>query len=169
MRDDLRLRHLAPRERDALTGLISWLREKWSDGIAHVWLFGSKARGDSDAESDVDLLIVAIAGDDELREEVGRIAYDLSLEHGVLLCEHVVSGWRFAQMRARREPLYRNISREGIDLWASETVPTTVTEDRTPYDVEFSEEKTHQVLEQAERTVARLDQFLCQRSRNDDE
>jgi len=269
VRDDPRLRHLAPRERDALAGLISWLREKWSDYIAHVWLFGSKARGDSDAESDVDLLIVAHEGDDELREEVGRIAYDLSLEHDVLLCEHVVNGWRFAQMRARREPLYRNISREGIDLWASETIPTTVTEDRTPYDVgtpddylqhrlrrshedlawargalergeyrlalnqayyavfhltavvlanldvvrrrhsgvesafheylikpgliepeygrfyrearqwrenadyqfgvEFSEEKTLQVLEQAERTVARLDQFLRQRSRSDDE
>ena len=37
------------------------------------------------------------------------------------------------------------------------------------FGVEFSAEKTLQVLEQAERTVARLDRFLCQRSWKNDE
>ncbi|HUX77734.1 MAG TPA: nucleotidyltransferase domain-containing protein [Anaerolineae bacterium] len=118
MRDHPRLRHLAPHEQALLAEFLSWLEEKWGDRIAHVWLFGSKARGDLHAESDVDVLIVARDADDALREAVGDTAYDLSLAHGALLCEHVVSVRRFAQMRARQEPLYRNISREGIDLWA---------------------------------------------------
>jgi predicted nucleotidyltransferase len=109
--------HLTLHEQRVLTEFLSGLRKRFGDRIAHVWLFGSKARGDSDAESDVDLLIVAHDGDDALRETVCEMAYALSLEHGVLLCEHVVSAWRFAQMRAREEPLYKSITREGIDLW----------------------------------------------------
>jgi hypothetical protein len=111
------LHHLTPREQGALAEFISWLRGRFGDRIAHVWLFGSKARGDFDEESDVDLLIVAHDGDGALQEAVSQIAYDLSLEHGVLLCEHVVSAWRFAQMRARQEFIYKNIVREGVDLW----------------------------------------------------
>ena len=114
------LPHLAPDEQSALTELVGWLQDTWGDRITHVWLFGSKARGDSDAESDVDLLIVGRDADDVLREAVGDTAYELSLKYGVLLCEHVLSGQRFAQMRARREPLYRNISRDGIDLWVDD-------------------------------------------------
>ena len=121
MHDRRPLPHLAPDEQRALTEFVSWLQDTWGDRITHVWLFGSKARGDSDAESDVDLLVVGRDADDVLREAVAEMAYELSLKHGVLLCEHVLSGWRFAQMRARQEPLYRNISRDGIDLWATET------------------------------------------------
>jgi predicted nucleotidyltransferase len=117
-------------ERDVLAEFLSRLRERCGDGIAHVWLFGSKIRGDFDEESDVDLLIVAHNGGEALEKAVGEIAYDLSLEHGVLLCEHVVSAWRFAQMRARQEPLYKNVAREGVDLWASATIPREVTEGR---------------------------------------
>jgi len=54
-----RLRHLTPHEREVLAEFLYRLRERCGEHIAHVWLFGSKARGDSDEESDVDLLIVA--------------------------------------------------------------------------------------------------------------
>jgi len=121
VRDHPGLRHLAPKERDALDELLAWLQPRCGDRVVCAWLFGSKARGDFDDESDVDLLIVVRDADDALREEVSDVAYGLSLEHSVLLCEHVISAYRFAQMRARREPLYRNIMREGIDLWAPET------------------------------------------------
>jgi len=66
MLDHPRLRHLTPHERDVLAEFLSRLREKFDDQIAHVWLFGSKVRGDFDEESDVDLLIVARDGGDVL-------------------------------------------------------------------------------------------------------
>ena len=59
MREHPRLRHLTPHERDVLAEFLSRLQERCGDRIAHVWLFGSKVRGDFDKESDVDLLIVA--------------------------------------------------------------------------------------------------------------
>jgi uncharacterized protein (UPF0332 family)/predicted nucleotidyltransferase len=149
MRDHPRLRHLTPHERDVLAEFLSRLREQYGDRIAHVWLFGSKVRGDSDEESDVDLLIVARDGDDALQKVIGEIAYELSLEHGVLLCEHVISTWRFAQMRARQEPIYKNIVREGVDLWASETAPTKVAEEQAPYDLGTPEDYLRHRLERS--------------------
>jgi len=131
------LRHLTLHERDVLVEFLSRLQERYSCRIAHVWLFGSKARGDFDEESDVDLLIVVRDGDDALEKAVSEIAYDLSLEHGVLLCEHVVSSWRFAQMRARQEFIYRNIVREGVDLWPLITEPSKIAEGRASYGEDY--------------------------------
>lgn len=131
------LRHLTLHERDVLVEFLSRLQERYSRRIAHVWLFGSKARGDFDEESDVDLLIVVRDGDDALEKAVSEIAYDLSLEHGVLLCEHVVSSWRFAQMRARQEFIYRNIVREGVDLWPLITEPSKIAEGRASYGEDY--------------------------------
>ncbi len=155
MLDHPRLRYLTPHERNTLAEFLSRLREQFSDRVAHVWLFGSKVRGDFDEESDVDLLIVAQDGDDTLREAVGEVAYHLSLEHGVLLCEHVVSFYRFAQMRAREEPLYKNITREGVDLWAaSEAVPARVSEGRAPYDLGTPEDYLRHRLERSHEDLA---------------
>ena len=148
------LQHLTLHERAVLAEFLSRLREQCGDRIAHVWLFGSKARGDSDEESDVDLLIVARNGDDALEKAVGEIAYELSLEHGVLLCEHVISTWRFAQMHARQEPLYKNIVREGVDLWASETAPTKVAEEQTLYNLGTPEDYLRHRLERSLEDLA---------------
>jgi len=46
MLDHPRLCHLTPREQDVLAEFLSWLRARFGDHIAHVWLFGSKARGE---------------------------------------------------------------------------------------------------------------------------
>lgn len=83
MLDHSRLRHLSPHEQDVLAEFLSRLREQFGKHIARAWLFGSKARSDSDAESDVDLLIVARDGDDALQKAIGEIAYDFGLEHSV--------------------------------------------------------------------------------------
>lgn len=153
MLDHPHLRYLTPHERDVLAEFLSQLREQFSDRIAHVWLFGSKVRGDFDEESDVDLLIVSRDGSDVLKKAVGGIAYDLSLEHSVLLCEHVVSAWRFAQMRARQEPLHKNVVCEGVDLWALETIPARVTEERASYNLGTPEDYLRHRLERSHQDL----------------
>ncbi|MDY6875213.1 MAG: nucleotidyltransferase domain-containing protein [Chloroflexota bacterium] len=163
MLDHPRLRHLTPHERGVLSEFLSRLRERCSDHITHVWIFGSKVRGDFDEESDVDLLIVVRDGNDVLGGVIGEIAYDLSLEHGVLLCDHVISAWRFAQMRARQEPLYESIMREEVGLWALEIVPTRVAEEQASYNLGTPEDYLRHRLEQSERIVARLERFSHER------
>ncbi len=75
--------NLGTDERRALMALLAVFRKNFPDNIDHVILFGSKARGDSDGESDIDLLI-------EVKE------YSWSLE-GVLKCSNqflpAISTW----------------------------------------------------------------------------
>ena len=154
MLDHPRLHHLTSHELDVMAKFLSRLQEECGDRIAHVWLFGSKARGDFDEESDVDLLIVVHGRDDALKKTAGEIAYDLSLKHGVLLCEHVVSTWRFAQMCARQEPLYKNVVREGVDLWASETVSARAAETRASYNLGTPDDYLRHRLERSHQDLA---------------
>jgi predicted nucleotidyltransferase len=50
-----RLGHLTKSERAALETFVARLRQRYGDDLLRVVLFGSKARGDSDEESDLTL------------------------------------------------------------------------------------------------------------------
>ena len=119
------LENLQPRERKALTALVEVLRKRYLSSIHHVMLFGSKARGDSDPESDIDLLIVVEENSWALEKEISRLATETDYEYKVVLSEHIVSNTRFEEMAAWREPLYCNLDCEGIDLWTLEPQSTT--------------------------------------------
>jgi predicted nucleotidyltransferase len=99
--------------------LIRRLRERmsrWPD-LRAAWLFGSVARGESTAESDIDLLIVA---DDlqasELHDRLARLHSDVRTWTGndVQLIEHSQESWR--KLVRARNPLVEQIRRDGIAL-----------------------------------------------------
>lgn len=115
---------LAPNDLAALSEFIRQMRERFSQKIIHVWLFGSKARGEKNPESDIDLLIVARDDEWEFEKSVTRIATQIDLAHNVVLSDHIVDLNRFKQMESRGEPLYHSIMREGVDLWTMELQPT---------------------------------------------
>ena len=52
--------HLTPNERAGLEAFVDCLRCRYGDDLLRVVLFGSKARGDFDDESDIDLLVVVL-------------------------------------------------------------------------------------------------------------
>ena len=56
-----RVPYLADRERKSLARFLERLEAECGDRVQRVVLFGSRARGDHDAESDVDLLKVEAA------------------------------------------------------------------------------------------------------------
>lgn len=115
---------LGPREIAAIEEYLRRLREQWPDRIAHVWLYGSTARGEAGLESDIDLLVVARTEDWEFEKALNRIALEVDLAYGVVLSDHLVNLARFRQMAVRQEPLYHSIERDGIDLWSRELQPT---------------------------------------------
>lgn len=126
MKDHERLQRLSGRDRAALADFATRLRRQFNhDNIQHVWLFGSKIRGDAQPDSDIDLLIVVRDYDWALEKAITRVAVEIDLANDVVLSDHIVNAERFAQMAARNEPLYRSISREGVDLWEADLQPTT--------------------------------------------
>jgi predicted nucleotidyltransferase len=110
------LSHLAPNERAAVTEYVAHIRDRFPDRVLSVTLFGSKARGDADTESDIDLLVLVDADNSEFRSELWRIASDISLEYNVVLSARVFAQARWAETRRIRLPLYRAIVADGVPL-----------------------------------------------------
>jgi predicted nucleotidyltransferase len=82
----------------------------------------SKARGNSDAESDLDLLVLLDAGAEQLRTRLWQIASDVSLDYNVVLSVRVFDQVRWGELQQLRLPLYRSIMADGIPL-TSEKIP----------------------------------------------
>jgi len=111
----------------ALEVFMDRLRQQYADQVLHVILFGSKVRGDFDAESDLDLLVVVESPDWRVHQQVSHLAYEPMVEHDTVLSTHTIGRDLYAKMRLRRTPLFRNVSQEGVELWTSQPHKTSAT------------------------------------------
>ena len=110
------LSRLSPNDRAAVIEYVNRIRSRFPARIRAVTLFGSKARGDADAESDIDLFVLVDAETSEFRSELWRIASDVSLDHSVVLSPRVFGEARWAETRRIRLPLYRAIVADSVPI-----------------------------------------------------
>ena len=108
--------HLMPNEQAAIEAYINQIREQYSNRIEAVILFGSKARGDANAESDIDLLVKVDVETREFRSKLWQIASDISLDYNVVLSPRVVGQVRWEELSKMRLPLHRAIVADGVVL-----------------------------------------------------
>jgi len=107
------------RYRDALLA-------RFPDQLQRLILFGSQARKDATAESDIDVLVVVSWGEARLPggfyaapfsdprwQAIVDTASDISLEHGVYISPLVISERRFHEW----SPLITRVKEEGIEIW----------------------------------------------------
>ena len=87
------------------------------DPSAEVILYGSRARGDAESESDYDLLILT-DGEASLEKEdiLRRQIYPIELETGAVLTVILISRKDWSLPLYEAMPLYQNIRREGVVL-----------------------------------------------------
>jgi len=111
---DLSATTLRQAEERALTAFVGRLQESFPDQIHQVSLFGSKARGESDPDSDVDVLVIIDQDNRSLRRDIIDIASDLSLEYDVLLSPRVISIQHWQDRQEFR--LYQNIARDALPI-----------------------------------------------------
>jgi predicted nucleotidyltransferase len=117
------LDYLTPNEQAAITEYVARIRGHFRNRVlAAMMLFGSKARGDADSESDIDLLVLVDVESSEFRSQLWRIASDVSLEYDVVLSPRVFGQERWDETRRIRLPLYRAIVADGVPL-TPERVP----------------------------------------------
>ena len=105
---------LTEQDRRALQDFVVYLYKSIPDQIERVALFGSKARGDSQQDSDIDVLIILSQEDRELRRKILRQAARFSLEYDVLLSPRVIGADRWEKMRGFS--LYQNVQQEASYL-----------------------------------------------------
>ncbi len=109
-------RSVAQRDLDLAREFARRLAEKCDPQLFHVTLFGSRAKGYADDESDLDLF-VALDRDDpngEVEEIARRIACDLTLEHGVVVSPFVADRTFLEQHRGFS--FLETVEEEGVPM-----------------------------------------------------
>lgn len=85
-------------------------------GFIQMKLFGSKARGDSDRESDIDVLVVLENCHRKTRNAIYDLCYDLSVDYSVVLAPVVYARTEFESELTKVTPFYQTVAREGVLL-----------------------------------------------------
>lgn len=104
---------LQERDRRAIEEVVSVLKKDFP--VREVRLFGSKARGDDDTESDIDLLILTskqLAWQE--RNKMTDALFDIQLKHGVVISLFVVPFEKWDKGILIAHPIHRIIEEEGV-------------------------------------------------------
>jgi uncharacterized protein len=106
--------NLSPRESAALRKLKASLARDFP--LVELRLFVSKARGDSNQESDIDVLVVLENYDWDTRMAVVDLCTDISIDHGVLLTPVLYSRAEYNSGLTRVTSFYQTVAREGVPI-----------------------------------------------------
>ena len=104
-------------EQEAIDEFKNALGNQFGDKLRLIKLFGSKARGDFNQDSDIDILVVTTEKDIELAKEIHGLAIDVSLKYGVYLSVKVFDEAQFDYLNRLRTTFMTSIKTEGRTVW----------------------------------------------------
>jgi predicted nucleotidyltransferase len=108
--------NLAVNEKTALETLLTRVWEKFGSQVLRAALFGSKARGDSNEYSDLDLLLIVTDDHWKFQQPLIEIGAEVGLEYDVLFDLRIISEQRWRYLESIQAGLYRNINRDSVPL-----------------------------------------------------
>lgn len=101
-----------------LNKLVYIYKNIYGNDIEQILLYGSYARGDSDTNSDVDVVAIVHGKREELQYQLKKVwdySSELELEHEIVLSPTVIPYDEFIKYK-NDLPYYKNIAREGIAI-----------------------------------------------------
>lgn len=109
-------------EKNLLNGLLEMLMKDIKGKVRAAYLFGSVARGEDTAESDIDILLILLPGTGKSQAESAietnsKKAYRM-FRAGINVVIYEYD--EFQRMKARGHALIREIQSDGILLWGKE-------------------------------------------------
>ena len=102
-------------EEEAVLKLKNEFKSFLGNRLTKFILYGSKARGDFNEDSDIDILLVVDNLDLDTKEQLADIIVDMELEYMLPLSVHMRSKAHYEEQIQNRINLYmKNIQKEGI-------------------------------------------------------
>jgi len=91
---------------------ISKKIKKFGANVERIIVFGSYARGEQRADSDLDFLVVV--KDENIEDELRKIVYSFIPEIGRLISVKIVKAEEYAEMKKIDLSFIKSVEREGI-------------------------------------------------------
>lgn len=107
---------LGENEQKALLELKERLERLLGDSLVRMVLFGSKARGDYDDESDIDIAFIVSNLSRNLKNRILDIVVEIELKYLTPVSTLVLAQEQFERLRERERRIALDIEREGIPL-----------------------------------------------------
>ncbi len=106
-----------------IISLLSELEEQlikvFNNRLEKIILFGSYAKGSNDSDSDIDIMVLVNETDLKKYDDIILdLTVDLSIKYSILPSIFLENPENYLEYKSYR-PLFRNISEEGIELYAA--------------------------------------------------
>lgn len=103
-------------EREVLGRILQRLRTEFPDRIVAAYAFGSRVRGDHEAWSDFDLLVVVRDKDPLIESAIIGVIVDEEIKAGLSFTPVVKDLRAFEMEKKFHTPFYENILAEGVRI-----------------------------------------------------
>jgi len=84
--------------------------------VNQIILFGSRARGDAEPDSDMDVLVIVENKTDEVEDFVSNCAWEAGVYSGIVICPIVYSAEEWFNSPIQHSLLAKSIESEGMSL-----------------------------------------------------
>lgn len=108
--------HLSTTEKAALADFLERARALLGGKLLEARLFGSRARGEGDEESDLDVALIVTPGGRELRRDVYGLTFDGVYNFGVHVQPLVITQEQLRDLVRRELGIGAALEQEGIRL-----------------------------------------------------
>lgn len=110
---------LSKSERQAINDFISKLRDRFPREIDSIKLYGSKARGTSHKDSDIDVLVIVSRKSTAIDETVIDLVCDVLNEYGIFIEVITMTSKDYGTAVRYQYPFAINVERDSIQLWTN--------------------------------------------------